>query len=139
MEQHYLILHKTFALFVKRLCIKEIRNAESLESFIASILIPLDKHPGSRLIGVGEVLRRTAGKALIILLRKDVFQAAGLLQLCGYQFAGSEATIYAMHDTFNNDSMKGILLIDADSGFNWNIMLHNLKFIFPVIEINWRR
>ena len=115
MEQHYLILHKTFALFVKRLCIKEIRNAESLESFIASILIPLDKRSGPRLIGVGEVLGRTAGKAVMILLKKDVFQAAGLLQLCEYQIARSKA---AMHDTFNKDSMEGILLIDADSVFN---------------------
>ena len=35
-------LCKTFALFVKRLCLKEIKNAESLESFIACRLIQLD-------------------------------------------------------------------------------------------------
>ena len=41
-------LRKTFALFVKRLCLEEIRNAESLESFTACRLIPLDKRPGLR-------------------------------------------------------------------------------------------
>ena len=33
-------LRKIFALFVKRLCLEEIKNAESLESFIACRLIP---------------------------------------------------------------------------------------------------
>ena len=36
-------LHKTFALFVKRLCLEKIKNAESLESFITCRLISLDK------------------------------------------------------------------------------------------------
>ena len=33
-------LRKTFVLFVKRLCLEEIKNAESLESFITCRLIP---------------------------------------------------------------------------------------------------
>ena len=74
-------LRKTFALFVKSLCVEEIKNAESLESFIVCRLIPLDKWPGIKPIGVGEVLRRIAGKAVMILLKKDLRQAAGLLQL----------------------------------------------------------
>ena len=67
-------LRKTFALFVKRLCLEFCKNAESLESFIACRLIPLDKRSGLRPIGVGEVLRRTAGKAVIILLKKMSFK-----------------------------------------------------------------
>ena len=49
-------LRETFALSVKSLCVEEIENAESLESFIACRLIPLDKRSGIRPIGVGEVL-----------------------------------------------------------------------------------
>ena len=61
---------KAFALFVKRLCLKEIRNAESLEPFVACGLIPLDKKPRLRPIGVREKLRRIAGKTAMILLKK---------------------------------------------------------------------
>ena len=49
-------LRETFALSLKSLCVEEIKNAESLESFIACKLIPLDKRSGIRPIGVGEVL-----------------------------------------------------------------------------------
>ena len=44
-------LCKTFALFIKRLCLEETENAESLKSFIACRLIPLAKRTGLRLIG----------------------------------------------------------------------------------------
>ena len=111
-------LRKTFTLFVKKLCLEDIKNAESLESFIACRLIPLDKRPGLRPIGVGEVLRRIAGKAVMILLKKDVLQSAGWLQLCGGQDAGSENAIHAMHNVFNNDKVEGILLADAENVFN---------------------
>ena len=97
---------------------------------------PLDKPPGLRLIGVGELYRRIAEKAVMILLKKDVVQVAGLLYLRGGQVAGSELTIHAMHDIFNDNNMEGILLIDAENAFNsinLKVMLPNLKFIFPVI------
>ena len=61
-----------------------------------------------RPIGVREVLRRIAGKAVMILLNKDVLQAAGLLQLCGGQVAGSEAVMHAMHNVFDDDKKVGI-------------------------------
>ena len=59
-------------------------------------IIPLNKQPGLRPIGVGEVFRQIAGKSVMILLKKDVLQAAASLQLCGGQVAGSEAVIHAM-------------------------------------------
>ena len=99
-----------------------------MESFIACRLIPVDKRPGIRPIGVGEVLRRIAGKAVMILLKKDVLQAAESLQLCGGQVAGTEAEIHAMHDVFNNDNTEGILVIDVENAFNSinpNVMIHN--------------
>ena len=65
------------------LFLEEIRNAESLELFVACRLIPLDKRAGLRPVGVGEVLRRIAEKAAMTVLKKDVLQAAGLLQLYG--------------------------------------------------------
>ena len=34
----------------------------TLEAYVSCQLIPLDKNPGVRPIGVGEILRRTVGK-----------------------------------------------------------------------------
>ena len=48
-------LCKTFDQLVKRLCIKEMETTTSLEAFTACKLIPLDKKPGLRPIGVAEV------------------------------------------------------------------------------------
>ena len=59
-------------------------------------IIPLNKQPGLRPIGVGEVFRQIAGKSVMILLKKDVLQTAASLQLCGGKVARSEAVIHAM-------------------------------------------
>ena len=51
--------------FFKHICFNEIEfqnNAAFLETYIASRLVPFDGNPGLQLIGVGEVLRRIAGK-----------------------------------------------------------------------------
>ena len=56
-------LRKSVADFIKKLCSKRINSENKLlEAFIAYRLIPLNKNPGLRPIGVGEVLRRIAGK-----------------------------------------------------------------------------
>ena len=74
-------LRRTFALFVKRLCLEQITNAKSLESFVECRLVSLYKRLGLTPIGVGEVLRRIAGKTANILQKKDVQQVAGSLLL----------------------------------------------------------
>ena len=55
-------LRKSVADFIKKLSKKINSENKSLEAFIACRLIPLNKNPGLRPIGVGEVLRRIAGK-----------------------------------------------------------------------------
>ena len=74
-------LRKTFAQLIKRLCIEELETTTSLEAFTAYRLIPLHKKPGLRPIGVGEVLRRIAGKVIMMIFKKDITDAAGPLQL----------------------------------------------------------
>ena len=49
-------LRKTFAQLIKKLCVEELESPSSLESSAACRLIPLEKKPGLRSIGVGEVL-----------------------------------------------------------------------------------
>ena len=60
-------LCKTIVELVKKLCITDIsnnNNCASFESLVACRLIPLNKYPGLRPIGVGEVLRRISGKVV---------------------------------------------------------------------------
>ena len=70
-------------------------DPNALEAYLASRLIPLDKHPGVRPIGIGEVLRRVVGKAILHVISADIQEAAGGLQLCAGQDFGIEATIHA--------------------------------------------
>ena len=42
----------------------------SLEPLLACRLIPLDKNPGLRPIGVGEIVRRIAGKVVVSVLHE---------------------------------------------------------------------
>ena len=53
-----------------------------LEAFLANRGIPLDKCPGLRPVGVGEILRRIIGKAVLGVISVDVQAAVGPLQLC---------------------------------------------------------
>ena len=98
-------LRKTIADFMKHIYINKIEsqnNITSLKTFIASRLVPLDKNPNLRPIGIGEVLRRIAGKVVMSIVKDDVTKAVGNLQLCGEQDAGCNAAIHSMHDIFGN-------------------------------------
>ena len=111
-------LRKTFAELIKKLCVEELESPSSLESFVACRLIPVEKKPGIRPIGVGEVLRRIAGKTVMMLFKNDITHAAGALQLNAGQDAGDEAVVHAMHDIFSEENTEDVLLIDAENGFN---------------------
>jgi len=98
--------------------------------------IPLDKNPGLRPIGVGEVLRRIAGKVVMQIVKNDVTKAAGCLQTCAGQEAGSEASIHAMNEIFNENDTEAVLPVDAENAFNSinrKTLLHNIEFICPSI------
>ena len=60
----------------------------NIEAYIACRLIPLDKNPCVRPIGIGEVLRRIIGKSVLSVVKQDVLEAAGNLQLCAGQSGG---------------------------------------------------
>ena len=65
-------LRKSLADMAKELCSNEVEDPESLEALLACRLVPLDKNPGLRPIGIGETLRRILGKAVMSVLKKDV-------------------------------------------------------------------
>ena len=77
-------------------------NPESISALVACRLIPLDKCPGVRPIGVGEVPRRIIAKAILCTIGKDVEEAAGSLQICASQDGGCEAAVHAMRSIFQD-------------------------------------
>ena len=58
-------------------------------------LIPLDKCPCVRPVGVGEVVRRITRKAVMRTVKCDLQDAVGSIQLCAGQDAGCEAAVHA--------------------------------------------
>ena len=111
----------------------------TIEPLVANRLIPLDKGEGAvRPIGVGEVLTRICGKCVMSVVKKDVVDASGSLQLCAGQKSGSEAAIHAMHTIFESDDTDAVLLIDASNAFNAlnrAAALHNIRILCPIIAI----
>ena len=72
----------------RRLCTSYV-DPSCLRAFTACRLIPLDKNPGVRPIGVCETVRRIIGKAIMSIVSQDVRLAAGPLQVCAGQPAGA--------------------------------------------------
>ena len=107
----------SLALMARRLCSSFV-DPQSLAPFLSCRLIALDKNPGVRPIGIGEVARRIVAKAVLTVLRTDIQEAAGSLQLCAGQISGVEAAEHAIHDSFNSESCQAALLIDATNAFN---------------------
>ena len=92
-------------------------------------VIPLDKNPGIRPIGNGEVLRRIIGKAVTSHLKPEVIGAAGPLQLSAGQACGAEAAVHAMRQAFEETSCEAFLLADASNAFN---CLHRTESLLQV-------
>ena len=61
----------------------------------------MEKAPyGIRPIGIGDVLRRIIGEAIVAEIRLDIFEAAGLVQVYAGQKAGCEAAAHALTEMF---------------------------------------
>ncbi|XP_028416582.1 uncharacterized protein LOC114540659 [Dendronephthya gigantea] len=110
------------------------RRCTNLEAYLACRLIPLDKNPGIRPIGIGEVLRRIVGKAILSVIKPDIISSAGNLQLCAGQASRCEAAVHAIRDIFEAQSTDAVLLVDADNAFNSlnrAVLLHNIRYLCP--------
>ena len=93
--------------FIKKLCAEQIEvnkdNEQSLEAFTACCLIPLNKNPSLRQIGVSEILRHIPGKVVISVVKKDVVTSTDWLQVCAGPEAGWEAAIHAMPNIYETE------------------------------------
>ena len=125
------ILREEIAVSTRNL-LKKSYHPSLLEAFISCRLIPLDKNPRIRSIGVGEVLRRIVGKTVSGFLKEEIKEAAGPLQVCAGHNAGAEAAIHAMSQVFEEEGTDGILLIDTSNAFNQmnrSAALHNIQIM----------
>ena len=122
---------------VARRLVTEYVDPKGLEALLANRGIAIDKCPGLRPVGVGEMARRIIGKAVMAVTGPKVQEAVGALQLCAGHPVGVESAIHAMRDFLVDDSSDGILLIDADNAFNRvnrAVALWNVQFTCPAMK-----
>ena len=120
----------------RRLCTTSV-HPDGISAFVACRLIPLDKDPGVRPIGIGEVPRRIIAKSILKVIGEDVKSAAGSLQTCAGHEAGCEAAIHAMKEIEASEETEAIFLVDASNAFNTinrQAALHNIQIICPAMS-----
>eukprot|EP00923_Selenidium_pygospionis_P002843 GHVN01004364.1.p1 GENE.GHVN01004364.1~~GHVN01004364.1.p1 ORF type:complete len:695 (+),score=78.46 GHVN01004364.1:2-2086(+) len=101
-----------------KLCNSEVEWKE-LEALMSCRLVPLDKAPGVRPLGIGDPLRRLVGKALLELVGEEAKRVCGSDQLCAGMKAGTEGAFHAVSRMLKKvKGSGGVLLVDADNGFN---------------------
>ena len=70
----------------------------------------------------------------MFVLKNDIIESNGNLQLCAGQQSGAEVAIHAAVDMFEDDENHGILQIDAKNAFNSinrQVTMHNLEILCP--------
>ena len=109
-------------------------NSQHLNELLACRLIPLDKKPGVRPIGIGEILHRIIGKCIMLTLKVDIEGSVGGLPTCAGQKGGIEATIHATKEIYCEDKCEGLLMVDASNAFNslnYKVAMKNIKLVCP--------
>ena len=132
------LLREEIAAMTRNL-LKHSYHPSLLEYYTSCRLISLDKDPGLRPIGVGEVLRRTIGKTISAFFKEEQKQAGSPLQVCAGFSGGAEAAIHAMNNIFQLEGTDGVLLIDASNAVNWmnrSAALPNILIIFKDSKIS---
>ena len=128
-------IFEAIASMTRRLCTDYV-NPRGLEAILANRLIPLDKGGAVRPNGVGEVLRRIMGKCVTKIIKPDVIDASGSIQVCAGHKSGTEAAVHPMREIFEHDNSDAVLLVDASNAFNAlnrAAALHNIRMLCPSI------
>ena len=110
-------LCRSLANFCKIIC-SDYVDPKGLSAYVACKLIPLDKNPDVRPIGIVEVVRRILGKVTMSIVKSDLIEAISPLQLCAGLEAGCEAAVHFISQSYDSDSSQGALFVDASNAFN---------------------
>ena len=130
-------LADAIACLARRLC-TELVDPEAVAAYTSSRLVPLDKNPGVRPVGIGEVVRRIIGRAALRVISADLRRVAGSDQLCVEQRAGIESAIHELRASFSSSDEQCLLQIDADNAFNTLnrcLLLQNIEMICPLLKV----
>ena len=119
-----------------RLCTQYV-DPNTLKPFTACRLVTLEKKPqGVRPIGIGEVLRRIVGKAVMQVLKQEIVTCTAPIQVCAGIPGGVEAAVHATRRIFEDHTTEAIILVDAENAFNSlnrSAALSNIKIGCPAL------
>ena len=124
---------KALAAFARRLATEQMHD---LTPYNACRLITLDKNPGVRPIGVGEVIRRIIRRNILRCIGNDLKILGQNRQLCLGQKCGIEHAIHSLRETFEQSETERLLLIDAKNAFksqNRDLALKKIQKTCPSI------
>ena len=119
----------TLALVARRICMSYV-NPKSLSAFLSCRHFALDKNPGVRPIGIGDTAWRIIAKAVLSVVKPDIQEASGCLQMCGVQIGGIEAAVHAVRAALDSNDTEAVLLVDATNAFNFlnrQVALQNIR------------
>ncbi len=119
----------------RRLCIDYV-DPSIVSSLLSSRLIALNKNPGVRPIDIGNTSRRIIAKPILSIVKPDILETTGSIQLCVGQPAGVEAAVHAARSIYHDNTTDAILLVDTTNAFNSlnrSTALHNIRRLCPSI------
>ena len=129
-------LCEAIADLARRLCTTHI-DPTFIKSYCACRLVPLSKSSnGVRPIGIGEVLRRIIGAAIMKHMKYEVVTATAPVQTCSGLSGGVEAAVHALRKLYSDEETEVVMLVDAENAFNRmnrNAALRNIQVTCPAI------
>ena len=126
-------LYHSLALVAKRICTSYV-DPKLISPLLACRLIALDKNPDVRPIGIGDTVRQILAKAVLSVVKLDIQEASGCLQMCGRQVSGIEVAGHGARTAFDSNDTETVLLVDATNAFNslnHQVALHNIRRLCP--------
>ena len=71
---------------------------------------------------------------MLSIVKPDIQEALGCLQMCGGQISGIEAAVHTVRTAFDSDENEAAILVDATNAFNSlnrQVALHNIRRLCP--------